>query len=452
MSASGRRPAPGPPRPAARLLLLLEARLNLLRAMKRAAERYGDLAPLHWGAGHAFLLVHPESIRHVLEERAPDYPGSGGAPLMRALLGEGLAMIEGERWQRDRDLMLPAFHRGRLAALAGGMAAATRQMLDRWRERARRGEAVDLALEARRLTLDIALRSLFGPDLEDAETIGRSWYAVTDALRRKRAAALARRLVGKRDGEVARQALGTLDASVGRLVAERRRAGGDRGDLLSMLLLARGRDGQGLDDRAVRDEAMNILFGAYDTTTTSLVWTWVLLCRHPAAEERLRAELDAVLGGRPPELEDTLRMAYMRQLLQESLRLYPPAWIYGRTAAAADEIRGHAVPRGSAMLIFPYLTHRHSEFWERPETFDPDRFSPERSAGRPRFAYLPFGRGPRQCIGSNFAMLEGQVVLAMSAQAFRMRLLTSPPSPERAGGVRPEAGIMAGLRPATAGR
>jgi cytochrome P450 len=439
------------PGTAARLLLLLEARRNLLRSMTRAWRRYGDLVPLHWGAARVFLLVHPDHIRHVLEERAADYPGSGGSPLLRALLGQGLAMIEGERWQRDRDLMLPAFHRERLATLAAGMVEATAEMLARWRERARRGEPVDLALEARRLTMDIALRSLFGRDLgQDGEAVGRAWYVVTDALRRKRLAALARKLSGRRDDREVHEALATLDRVVGQAIAARRHAGDDRGDMLSMLLLARDEAGQGLGDREVRDEVMNILFGAYDTTTTALVWSWVLLCCHPEAAERLRADLAATLGERPPTFEDAPRLTFAREVFQESLRLYPPAWLYGRRATAADELGGHAVPPGSSMLICSYLTHRHPDFWERPETFDPGRFSPERSAGRPRFAYLPFGRGPRQCIGSNFALLEGQMVLAMTTQAFRMRLLSPPPSPERAGGVRPEAGIVVRLQPAGA--
>jgi cytochrome P450 len=424
-------------------------RRNRLRAVTRAARRFGDLVPLHWRALRIFLVSHPDHVRRILEERVDDYPAVAGrsAPLLRRLLGEGLAMIEGERWRRDRDLMMPAFHRERLAGMAGEMVAATESMLERWRGHARSGEPVDLALEARRLTMEIALRSLFGPGIEAegaGAAVGRAWYTVTDVLRRK---PLANRLRGLAGQERELQAaFETLDGTVLRLATERRREGTDHGDILSMLLLSRDESGQGLSDREVRDEVMNILFGAYDTTTTTVVWSWVLLCRHPNEDERLRDEVAQVLDGRPPTFADAARLVRTREVLQETLRLYPPAWLYGRTAAAADELGGQAVPRGSAMLLCPYLTHRHPDFWERPEAFEPDRFSPERVASRPRFAYLPFGRGPRLCIANNFALLEGQVVLAMTAQAFRMQLLTPPPTPEQAGNVRPEAGITVRLR------
>lgn len=433
----------------ARLLLLLEARRNLLRAMARAARRYGDLVPLHWGAGRVFLLVHPDHVRHVLEDGADIYRNPPASPLRRALLGKGLAMIEGERWRRDRELMMPAFHRERLAVMTGEMVAATAAMLDRWRARASRGETVDLVEESQRLTMDIALRTLLGQDLQgEGGDFGRAWYAVTDRMRRGRLATLARKLTGRRDDEELRAALATLDALADRTVEAHRQHGDDAGDVLSMLLKARDGSGQGLSDREARDELKNLFFGAYDTTTTTLIWSWVLLCRHPQEDERMREELGSVLGERPPVFADSPRLVVTREVVQETLRLYPPAWLYGRGATADSELEGHAIPRGSTLLLFPYLTHRHPEFWERPGEFDPGRFSPARSAGRSKYAYLPFGRGPRLCIGSNLSLLEAQVVLAMTAQAFRMRLLTQPPSPERAGTVRPERAVHVQLLPA----
>lgn len=423
-----------------RLRILLEARRNLLRAMSGAVRRHGDLVPLHWGASRTFLVSHPDHVRRVLEERADIYLNPGPSPRIRALLGEGLATLEGERWRRDRDLMLPAFHRERLAAMTDDIAAGAAEMIGRWREHARRGEPVDLALEARRLTMDIALRLILGQELKgEGEEFGKAWYRITD---RVRGGSFGRR----RDGDGIRAALDTLNTLTDRAVAARRREGGDAGDMLSMLLIARDEAGEGLSDREARDEIKNIFFGAYDTTTTTLAWAWTRLCLHPEWDERMRGEVEAVLGGRPPGFADAPRLVHTREIVQETLRLYPPAFLYGRMAAQEDELGGHPVPRGASVLLFPYRTHRHPDFWERPDEFDPGRFSPERAAGRPRFAYLPFGRGPRLCIGSNLALLEAQVVLAMTAQAFRMRLLSPPPTPERLGGVRPEEGVRVELR------
>jgi cytochrome P450 len=219
-----------------------------------------------------------------------------------------------------------------------------------------------------------------------------------------------------------RRALNRVDRIVYRMIDDRRSGRVHADDLLGMLLEARDEQGRGMCDEQLRDEVMTVFLAGHETTANALAWTLYLIARHPLVEERLRDEVDRVLGGRTPALPDLAGLPYVKMVLEEGLRLYPPAWAFGRQAIAEDEIGGYRIEKGAGVLVSPWLTHRHPAFWDEPERFDPERFSPERSAGRPRFAYLPFGGGPRQCIGNEFALLEGQLVLAMIVQSFNLQL------------------------------
>ncbi|HEY7269888.1 MAG TPA: cytochrome P450, partial [Dehalococcoidia bacterium] len=224
--------------------------------------------------------------------------------------------------------------------------------------------------------------------------------------------------------------------------------GGIRDDLLSMLLQARDAEtGAGMDDKQLRDEVMTVFLAGHETTANALTWTWFLLSRHPEAENCLHDELDRVLAGRTPTFADLRELPYSRMVLEEALRLYPPAWAVGRYALDEDEVGGIRVPRGSQLVMSAFVTHRHPHFWERPRDFDPERFTPERSEGRPRFAYFPFGGGPRQCIGSDFAMIEAQLALAAIAQRYTLRLVPGQSvEPEPLVTLRPRNGMMMYLR------
>jgi len=225
-----------------------------------------------------------------------------------------------------------------------------------------------------------------------------------------------------------RAAIRLLDQVVYNINNERRPHNTDTGDLLSMLLLARDEEtGQGMNDRQVRDEVMTLLTAGHETTANALTWTWYFLSQHPDVEHRLNDELNEVLGGRLPTVDDIAHFSYMRMILEEALSLYPPACVFSRKAIADDELRGYAIPANSMIVLSPYATHRHSAVWERPEEFDPERFTPERSASRPHFAYFPFGGGPRLCIGSHFALMEAQLILATVAQRYRLRLVPGHP-------------------------
>jgi cytochrome P450 len=232
-------------------------------------------------------------------------------------------------------------------------------------------------------------------------------------------------------------------AALFHIISERRRTGEDRGDLLFMFMLARDEDtGEQMDDRQLRDEVLTMLLAGHETTATALSWVWALLERHPEAEAKLHAELDGVLGGREPTVEDVPRLPYTRMVVEEAMRLYPPVYVLSRKVKEDDVIGGFRIPAGSAVDVSAWVTHRHPGVWERPDDFLPERFSPEQVASRPRFAYFPFSGGPRQCIGNNFALMEAQLIVATVAQRFRLR--SAPGStliPEPLMTLRPRGGL-----------
>lgn len=239
------------------------------------------------------------------------------------------------------------------------------------------------------------------------------------------------------------RAIHELDQLVYRMIAQRRAREAEREDVLALLLSAREEEtGQGMTDRQVRDEVMTLLMAGHETTATTLTWTWYLLSSHPQVERRLQAELDAVLGGRLPTVEDLAELKFTRMILEEALRLYPAAPVLSRKAIAADEVQGYPIAANSMIIISPYAMHRHPAFWDEPERFDPERFTPERAATRPAFTYFPFGGGPRVCLGNHFAMMEAQLILATVAQRYQVRLLPGHPvEPQMVVTLRPRYGL-----------
>jgi cytochrome P450 len=316
--------------------------------------------------------------------------------------------------------------------MAETMTNATQEMLDGWREHCKRGPEsppLEMTAEMSRLTLGIVGCALVGANVgEEAREFGPALeHTLTYAFRR--AGRFFNLPFGFPTPKNLRymRSIRTLDRVVYSLI-DARRPDEDRGDLLSMLMLARDTEtGEGMSRKQLRDEVMTILTAGYETSARALAWTFYLMDRHPEEADKLRGELDDVLGGRVPTFEDLPHLAYTGMFIQESMRLYPPVWGLARRAVGDDVIGGHFVPKGSRLIISAYVTQRHPKLWEDPERFDPGRFSPERSKGRHRYAYFPFGGGPRQCIGRNFAMLETTLVLAMVAQAFEPRLLPGHP-------------------------
>ena len=405
--------------------MLLAVRRDPIGVFLDAAKRFGDVAYFKIASRHGYLITNPRDVRHVLQDNARNYHKSPLYEKVRSSIGNGLLTSEDDFWLRQRRIAQPAFLRHRIAALAGVMMAAAGDAAAKWEALAADQRPVDVAEEMMQITRTVVVRALLGADLgpfaskvDEAwtvmnEHIGESFWAVglTDGLPTPRQRRFQR-------------ARAVLQAAVDYLIAERRRHPSDSADLLSMLMSARDDEtGEAMTDHQLRVEVTTFLLAGQETTSLALTWTWYLLSQHPDVRLRLEAELDSVLGGRPPEYGDLANLPYARMVIDESMRLYPPAWGFSRQALADDELGGFRLPRGWLAFVIPYVLHRHPAYWEEPERFDPERFSPARTATRPKFVYIPFGAGPRQCIGNHFALLEAHVILATLAQRFRLRLV-----------------------------
>jgi cytochrome P450 len=416
-----RQPPPGPPwRTMPRNTITFGRRtLSFLLDLR---ERYGDLVTLPTLLGPWTLVFHPDGVRHILQENHVNYRKGGiSQQVLRLTLGNGLLTNNGDSWLRQRRLIQPVFHRERLAAYSRLMTTSARA----WSEHITSDppQPLDLFQEMSGLTLTIVGQALFGTDmLVHKERV----FQATSAINHLEAQAfyvpgLLSLPTPQRQRLYAARA--ALYAVVDALIAKRRE-GSPENDLLTMLLQTRDAEtGEGMTDQQVRDEVMTLLAAGHETTSNALCWTLMLLAQHPDIEARLREEYQQVLGGRAPQMEDLPQLTFARMVLEESMRLYPPAWAFARSAIAEDEMGGYRIAKGAYVLLFPYVTHRHPDFWEQPEVFDPKRFAPERTNARHRFAYLPFGGGPRVCIGNQFAFTEAQLVLATILPRYQFRLL-----------------------------
>jgi cytochrome P450 len=403
--------------------MLPAVRRDPIGVFMRAARQFGDVTYFKIGPRRGFLVTNPDDVRHVLQDNARNYHKSPLYEKLRMFLGNGLLTSEDDFWLRQRRIAQPAFHRQRMAAIAGVMARLARDAAARWQPLAAAGQPVDVDEEMMRLTRTVVLRALLGADLgpftatiDDAWTIinqhvGESFWSLgldtlpTPKYRRFKAARV------------------MLRGAVDHVIAERRRNPSGSDDLLSMLMFARDEEtGESMSDDQLRVEVTTFLLAGQETTSLALTWTWYLLSQNPAVRDRLEAEIDAVLDGRPPDYSDLANLPYLRMVVDESMRMYPPAWGFSRQAMADDTLGGFRLPRGWLAFVIPYVMHRLPAYWRDPDVFDPERFLPERSADRPKFAFIPFGAGPRRCIGDQFALIETQLSVATFAQQYRLHL------------------------------
>ncbi|MFD0411336.1 cytochrome P450 [Kitasatospora sp. NPDC127116] len=422
--AATRRVPPGPPRRAAPVLLrrLVGDRLEMMRS---AAAEYGDAVRISMGPKTLYFFNHPDHAKHVLADNAANYHKGIGLAQARRALGNGLLTSEGELWRKQRRQIQPAFQHKRIVQQAGAVAEEAAKLVGRLRAH-EGGAPVDVTKEVTALTLGVLGRTLLDVDLSAFEAVGHDFEAVQDQ------AMFDMVTMGMVPGWVPlskqlrfRQARQDLQRVVDRLVAERvsRDAGEIVGeDALSRLIVAtRQEPDHKVARQRMRDELVTLLLAGHETTASTLGWTFYLADRHPEVMDRLHAEAVEVLGDRLPEFEDLHRLRYTSMVVEEVMRLYPPVWILPRQAQADDEVGGYHVPAGSDVLICPYTLHRHSRFWDDPEQFDPERFDRDRASDRPRYAYIPFGAGPRFCIGNHLGLLEATFTIAMVARDLRLR-------------------------------
>jgi cytochrome P450 len=431
-----------PPGPKGHLLLgsLPELRRDQLGFYASSARRYGDVVPTRFAYRRAVLIFHPDLIEEVLVTRSRDFVKSPGVRLLRPLLGNGLLLSEGDFWLRQRRLVQPAFHRRRLTAYGEVMTSCTERHLTRWRV----GASFDVHAEMMALTQAIVAKTLFDANVEDdSETIGDAQRVMMRDFVARLTTFRPPPWLPTPSNVRSRRAIRRLDAIVYRIIAARRSSGEDRGDLLSMLLAARDADdGRRMTDQQVRDEVMTLLLAGHETTAVALSWTWYLLAQHPHVDAALAEELSTVLGGRAPTVDDLSRLQYMEMVVTESLRLYPPAYAMGRQAVRATEVGGHAIARGVIVTIPTWVVHRDPRWFQDPETFRPERWTDGLARRLPRYAYFPFGGGPRQCVGASFAMMEAGLVLATIRQRVRLQLVPGQRvTPTCYVTLRPEPGI-----------
>ena len=401
---------------------ILQFRRDTLGFLLESSRAHGDISLYRLGREPVVHLRHPDHIRDVLVTHQHSFVKGKGIQWARLFLGDGLLTSEGEFHTRQRRLAQPAFHRQRIATYAEAMTAHAL----RCRERLSEGQELDIHAEMMTLTLGVAAQTLFDADVQtEAPEIAEALGVIIGLFPRFALpfASVLHRLPLPANARFAR-AVALLDGIVYRIIAERRAAGGDRGDLLSMLLVASDEEGDGtrMTDRQLRDEVMTILLAGHETTANALTWTWYLVARNPEVEARLHAEIDHALGGRAPAASDLPALGYVERVFAESMRLYPPAWGLGRRAIADHAAGDYTIRAGTLVAMSPYVVQRDERWWPDPERFDPERFTPEARAARPRFAYFPFGGGARQCIGESFAWMEGVLLLATIGQRWRFRL------------------------------
>jgi cytochrome P450 len=389
-----------------------------LAVLRAWAAQYGDI--FHYRAfwTHVYFLNHPDYIEYVLLRNHRNFVKHPALRNVGWLLGQGLLTSEGELWKRQRRLIQPAFHRDCIAGFAEIMTSCTKQTLGCWRA----GADVDMHREMMQLTLRIVIRCLFGIETDQTAEISRGMDLLmrqSTGLRLLLPSWLRGLLPGT--GEV-RPAARALNRAVCQIIGRRRTAGEERGDLLGLLLAARDEDGECMSDRQIRDEVMTFFFAGHETTALALSWTFYLLSRNPDAERKLHEELDRVVGRRTPALTDLPALAWTDSIIKEALRVCPPAWAVGRVAIRDFELAGYRIPKGSVLVMSPWIMQRDARYFPDPENFNPSRWANSATPVLPRFAYFPFGGGPRQCIGNNFALMEAILLLATIAQQFEIHI------------------------------
>ncbi|HTB13274.1 MAG TPA: cytochrome P450 [Bryobacteraceae bacterium] len=404
--------------------VLPQFRKNPPEFLQSLARDYGDLVHYRLGPQDVYLVSNPDWIKDILVTHQTNFTKSRFLERAKVLLGEGLLTSEGEFHRRQRRLVQPAFHRDRLIGYASAMVEYTARTREEWSD----GAQLDMSREMMRLTLSVVAKTLFSADVTtEADNIGAALTQVMILFDmvlmpfsewiEKLPLPSIRRFERARD---------FLDKTIYGIIAERRASKEDKGDLLSMLLLAQDEDGgAGMSDKQIRDEALTLFLAGHETTANALMWSWYLLSQNPDAAAKFYEEVDRALDGRLPTFDDLPRLKFTEGVFAEAMRLYPPAWVIGRRAKTDYSIAGFSIPARSIFMMSPYVVHRDPRWFPEPNQFNPERWS--QPDDRPKFSYLPFGGGTRVCIGERFAWMEGILLLAAVAQKWRFKLVPGHP-------------------------
>jgi len=396
---------------------------DMLGLFTKTAREYGGITQFKLLNKPYFLITDPDYVKYILQDNYKKYIRGRSVETGRVLLGNGLPLIDGDFWLRERRLLQPAFHRERLVKLTSTAGNIIDSFLHTWIQKAKDNQMLDMDEEMMRLTLTVIIKSMFSADMDDKiMALSRAFNVASKFMlwRSQQMWAPPLSVPIARNVEYNR-AFKVLNDTIYPLIADSHRYPKD--DLLGMLLEMRDEEtGEGMTDQQARDEIVTIFFAGHETTAASMTWAFYLLSQRPDIEERLRAEVKSVLNGRAPTFADLPKLIYMGQVINEVLRLYPAAYLFAREAIEDDVIDGYPIPAKTLIFITPFITHRDPKYWRDPENFDPERFTPENVASRPKHVYYPFGEGPHVCIGNNFALMEMQLILAMSLQRFRFKL------------------------------
>jgi cytochrome P450 len=414
-----------PPGPKGKLItgVMREFNNDTLGFIERCQRDYGDVVRSRFLYLYAYFIYNPADIETLLSTNAKSYRKARSlrSPFFYRLVGNGLVTSEGDFWRRQRRLAQPAFHRQRISSYGDIMVQYAQRGIAKWND----GEQRDISREMTRLTLEIVVKTLFNSDVSnDADHVREMLSQIVKPFASQ---ATLKWIADNRLPTPGHRryfnAVSEIDRVVFRIIAERRASGSDEGDLLSMLLQAQDEDGSQMSDAQLRDEVMTLFLAGHETTALALSWSWYLLATHPEAEQKFHAELDEVLGGRAPDVSDLPKLKFTETIAKETMRLYPPAYAVGREAIEDTELGGYAVPRKTQIFAFQWITQRDPRYFERPDEFVPERWANESIQSLPKYAYFPFGGGPRQCIGNYFAMMEIVLLLATIGQRFRFSVV-----------------------------
>ena len=408
-------------------------------------KQYGDVVSIKLGPLKSYLFVRPEHVQHILVKNPETYIKGLSHDKLRTAIGNGILTLEGLDWRSQRKLMQPTYTPTNISAFADLMLEEAENMLSRWRSTIKPGDQVDINSEITRMTMSVISRAMFGVDI--GENFREAANALVEMLNYTSSSTISiidmPLFVPTPKNQRLKQAKQTMKAFISNVVEKRRREGLGP-DLLSMLMSAKDADtGELMNDEQLHDEVLITFFAGRETTATLLTWTLFNLSKNPSVEAKLHSELQTVLAGRRPTLADMQNLPYTRMILDETLRLYSPVAMVARDTTTDDMVDNFAIPSGSMVIVMPYITHRHPEFWEKPLEYYPEHFLPEQVAKRPRYAYYPFGAGQRICIGMHFALMEAMLILAEVAQRYQLRLATENDGTVKyIGVIRPASPIM----------